>query len=376
MRQPITFLILSFLFSIIFFSCQEKEIQNPIGIWSEINDPENKIIVQKMGLSQIVTRAKDDYYWYSYLHARDNYYLGEGEQENNLEILDDGTLEIFSKEMRAFKKRYKRTSANDESFWFLYEEMSKELVLEFLGEPDLISNENKLEEWIYGKNKVIRFNNKEEIISYSENHIINPDFSKINIGDFYTKVEELLGTPYKTETDYDLRGIPSHNMFYGDNKKIVARDSIVTQIIPDIERYNQEQMAFMDAEAIPFDFADLTEKEFKITVEEKGKIIEELKPNIIRYNHMAYLRLAGKKYNVIFLLMGSNEYKAIFSRSIERRRHKEDNLEINLIKNMEFLVDANLLSNNKIGAKINIVIKERNAKNTIITGSFIIDMPE
>jgi hypothetical protein len=43
---------------------------------------------------------------------------------------------------------------------------------------------------------------------------------------------------------------------------------------------------------------------------------------------------------------------------------------------MLFLVDADLLSNNKIGAKINIIIKERNAKNTVISGSFIIDMPE
>ena len=376
MRILKPYLILSFLLSIILFSCQENKIQNPIGVWSEINDPENKMIVQNMGLSKVVTRTKDDYYWYSYLNARDNLYLGEGEQENNLEILNDGTLEVFNKEMRAFKKRYKKISANNESFWFLYEEMPQELVLELLGEPDLISNENSLEEWIYGKNKVIRFNENEEIESYSENHITNPDFSKINIGDSYTKVEKLLGTPYKTEANYDLIKIPSHHMFYGDNRKIVTRDSIVTQIIPDIERYNQEQMALIDAEAIPFEFATFTAKEFNITVEEKGKIIEELKPSIVRYNHMAYLRLAGKKYNVIFLLMGSNEYKAIFSRTIKRRRYKEDNLEVNLIDNMLFFVDPDLLSNNKIAARISLTIKERNAKNTFISGSFILDMPE
>jgi hypothetical protein len=334
------------------------------------------MIVQKMGLSKVVTRTKDNYYWYSYLNAKNNFYLGEGDQENNLEILDDGTLEVFSKEMHAFKKRYKKIPTNNESFWFLYEDMPKELVLELLGNPDLISNDNSLEEWIYGKNKVICFNQDGEIESYSENHVIHPDFSKINIGDFYTKIKKLLGTPYKIKVDYDFRSIPNHDIFYGDNQKIVTKDSIVTQIIPDIERYNQEQMALIDAEAIPFDFATLAEKEFNITVEEKGKVIEELKPSIVRYNHMAYLRLVGKKYNVIFLLMGSNEYKAIFSRTIKRRRHKEDNLEINLLENMLFFVDPDLLSNNKIGARINIIIKERNAKNTLISGSFVIDMPD
>lgn len=364
-------LILAFL-----NSCQEEERQNPIGIWSEISNPENKMIVHTMGLEKVVTRTKDDYYWYSYLHTSDNVYLGEGEQENNLEILDNGNLEVFNKEMRVFKKVYKKIPASTEPFWFLYEDMPKELVIEFLGNPDSISNENSLEEWFYDKSKVIRFNEKEEIASYSENHVRQPDFSKINVGDFYTQVEEILGDPYQTKAEYDLMGIPNHDMFYGNNKKIVARDSIVTQIIPDIERYNQEQMALIDAEAIPFDFAALSEKELKITVEEKGKITEVLKPSISRYNHMAYLRLSGKKYNVVFLLMGSNEFKAILSRKIKRRRHKEDNLEIKLIENMIFYVDPNLLSSNKIASTINIIIKERNAKNTIITGSFILDMPE
>ena len=366
-------IIIFYTFSLLLSSCGTEE-HNPVGVWEELGNPENKIVLQQEDNIEIASRQKGSFRWYIFNKARPNFYIGD--DSNNLEILSADSLEIFNKEMRQFKKVYTRTNSKVEGFWLLNLLMPRETVAEILGKPDSISKEHKMEEWFYGEQKVIRFG-KKGINSFTEKNMLNPDLQSIALGDHYKELIQKIGSPYLLQNTEFIDSTIFHYFYYnGENTKFTLQDSMVNIITLDVPRFQKEFAKLIGSQALVLEFDDKEIQNDGIIVEEKGKIVDRLSISFQHDHQRGYLRCFGKKYHLIFRLYDDNTFQGIYSRPIKRRRHKADNLEIKTIKDMNFAIHPDLLNQNKLAGRISLIINEPHSKNTVISGTFIIDIPD
>lgn len=375
MKQPIR-LVPSFVAALflLIFSCGTREEYNPIGVWEEIGKPENRIILQKKDEAEIASRQKGSFRWYVFKKELPNFYIGD--DSNNMEMLSANTMEIFSKKMRQFKKVYRKTDSKIEGFWLLNLLMPRETVEEIVGKPDSISKEHVLEEWFYGERKVIRFGTK-GIHSFSENNMLNPDIQSIALGDHYNTVIEKIGKPYQIfDITHPDSTVSIHFNYNGENTEFVLNDSIVSRITLDVPRSRLEWATVAISEILVFQFDTEEIQNEGLVVMEKGKIVDRLSISFEHNDDRGHLRFIGQKYHLIFCLYNDNTFQGVYSRPIKRRRHKEDKFEVKDANYVNFVINTDLLSQNKLGGKISLTIEEPHSKNTVISGSFIIDIPD
>lgn len=359
---------------ILFLSSCGTEEYNPIGVWEEVGNPENKMVLQQEDNIEIASRKKGSFRWYIFNKTQANFYIGD--DAYNLEMLSPDSLEIFSKEMRQFKKVYTKTDSKIEGFWLLNLLMPRETVEEIVGKPDSISKEHVMEEWFYGERKVIRFG-KKGINSFAENNMLKPDLHSIALGDHYNELIQKIGSPYLLQNTEFTDSTIFHYFYYnGENTKFTLQDSIVNLITLDVPRFQKEFAKLIGSEALLLEFDDKEIQNDGIIVKERGKIVDRLSISFQHDHQMGYLRCFGKKYHLIFRLYDDNTYQGIYSRPIKRRRHKADNLEIKTIKDIDFLINPDLLNQNKLGASLSLIINEPHSKNTVVSGTFIIDIPD
>lgn len=367
----ITLILQLIIFSCLCFSCQQEKY-NPIGIWEQVDRPENKIIIQAEGTGY-ASREKGSYYWEIFTNGGANSH--KGDKENILEIYSDDSLMIYHRDLKTFNKIYRKTNAKIEGFWLLNQQMPKDNVIGILGEPDSISTATSLEQWFYGDDKVIRFN-KHGVISYSDNNKINPEYHKVEKGFHYDEVIRILG-----DADWEQEGFSQNNqhvfsIFYGDNAKVVFRDSLAYSIVPDLNRNTEEWITLIDCDAMQYDFIEIQKDTFEVAVEERGRNREILKPDFTLDDDRGYLKLKGRSFNLIIKFQSDNTYKAVYSRYKTRRRSKERILEIVKAENLLLKIDPIALGKNLLIGRIDLSIKEKAAKNTVVYGEFQVDLNE
>lgn len=374
MKKATQFIQLLFI-SFIFFSCsKEVEKYNPIGVWQNLGDPNNKIAIQMDKKGNIAIRAKNSSQWEIFSRPLNNKYYGN--KSHNLILHSNDSLEMYFKELKNAKKLYKRLDGSKEGFWVLNTQMKPSNVRNILGEPDSISTENALEEWYYDDKKIIRFN-QYGVKYYSENNHQNRDFSIIKPYEFYRDVEEKLGESMYMENTY--WGQQLINVHYDENSKIMlTMDSLVFSIVPDIKRDSIETAKLRKAKYQKGKITDKVVSNHHVTVEEKGKIVDRLIPSFDK-DKLSYFNLKGGNYNIIIRLFKDNEFVAVYSRNITSRRKNEKRLEVQETENaaiMELYINEReaVLSNVLMG-HIKLVIKESAAKNTVVSGDFKIDIP-
>ncbi len=352
-----------FFFILFFFSCSNGF--DPEGVWISIDDPKQKIIALSNEPYGIALRKKNGGAWRNYRRTTQNNFFGTGVYD--VSIISSDTLIMKRKETEEIKKYFKSNQKTNGA-WAVNIRMPKETVRKFLGEPDeIIQLEKEEEKWVYGEHTRITFNEL-GVKDFSDKYKKDKNFNVLQRGMKMEEVLNILGVPDNKKSTWNSF-LGTEKLWIYENGKIVKfKDGKMSKFYPNFERYEKLQAFKEDAMIHQYDFEKIDTSNIKITVNENGKIVEELKMELYSLDTINEFEFIGEKYWLFITHENNKGFRIAYNRKTKKKGLKYDH---GFFDEVDIKLDRNLIPKGILTGNLKAKIEEKKARNTIIEGTFL-----